>query len=220
MDLKEIGAAFVVAEAGELVDEDADADAELDAEETAALAELEAEEITELIELDAEEMAELIAPPGLDDVNAVPVALAVDDKLVLVRILTTPPGLLELNALPVALTSAVVELARPPGFSDVMAWVVTLPVTAVAEALNAEHRAKPTLAAVASGDETGGYGGLDGGLRGTALACLVGGSAAGDGDGALETGDLGGWVSGMGGIFMEGKGGSVEGDGAKKEKIE
>lgn len=61
-----------------------------------------------------------------------------------------PPGLLELNALPVALKSAVVELARPPGFSDVMAWVVTLPVTAVAEALNAEHRAKPTLAAEAS----------------------------------------------------------------------
>ena len=76
--------------------------------------------------------------------------LAVDVKLVPVRVII-PPGLLELNALPVALASPV-ELARPPGFSDVMAWVVTLPVTAVA--LYAEQRAKPTLAAEARSAES------------------------------------------------------------------
>lgn len=39
-------------------------------------------------------------------------------------------------------------------------------------------------------EEAGGYGGLDGGFAGAALAADISGLAAGDGDGGFEAGDL------------------------------
>lgn len=126
---------------------DADADADADAELRTEDAELNAE--------DAEETAE-----ERDELNALPVADAEPDPdtLVLVRILTTPPGLIELNALPVSLAVAAVVLKTPPGLIDVTTVtavapsVVTLPVKAVAD--QAAQRPRPIEAAAArSGPE-------------------------------------------------------------------